>query len=177
MTNTDTIEPATAHTPEPWDYDLDFIVAPDPGGLHPDIYIAEIAHRDEEGRVAPPEHQDANARRICAAVNACKGIPTEALERGAIAAPRLLEALTRAEGFMSGFEDDELQDGINELLAEIRAAVAAATGNPDPAPRKPIVIEVRGGVVQDVLNVPPGIEYEIRDYDSREDTADAGRLA
>ena len=56
-----------AHTPGPWDYDMDFIVAPDPAGEHPDIYIAEIAHTDDEGRIASPEQQDANRRLIAAA--------------------------------------------------------------------------------------------------------------
>src|SRR5262249_1570270 len=31
--------------------------------------------------------------------------------------------------------------------------------------RQPIVIEVRGGIVQEVRNVPPGYAYEIKDYD------------
>jgi hypothetical protein len=39
------------------------------------------------------------------------------------------------------------------------------------------VIEVRGGVVEDVLNVPSGLEYEIRDYDSLEDITDDRRPA
>jgi hypothetical protein len=33
--------------------------------------------------------------------------------------------------------------------------------------RQPIVIEVRGGIVQEVRNVPPGFEYEIVDHDHR----------
>jgi hypothetical protein len=44
------------------------------------------------------------------------------------AAPELLEALGSAERFVSGFEDDEVQEGIAELLAKIRAAIAKATG-------------------------------------------------
>ena len=56
-----------AYTPGPWDYDMDYIVAPDPSGLHPDIYIAEIVHADDEGRLATPEQQDANRRLIAAA--------------------------------------------------------------------------------------------------------------
>ena len=61
MTNTVT------HTPGPWDCDLDYIVAPDPNGRHPDIYIAEIAHSDDEGRVASCEQQIANRQLITAA--------------------------------------------------------------------------------------------------------------
>lgn len=59
--------PPRNHTPGPWDYHMEFIVAPDPGGMHPDIYIAEIAHSDEEGRIATPEQQEANRRLIAAA--------------------------------------------------------------------------------------------------------------
>jgi hypothetical protein len=44
------------------------------------------------------------------------------------AAPKMLAALDRAESFISGFEDDESQDGIDELLADIRAAIAKAKG-------------------------------------------------
>jgi hypothetical protein len=57
----------TAHTPGPWQQDLHFIVAPDPDGIHPDIYIAEIAEEDSEGRIASPEQQEANGRLIVAA--------------------------------------------------------------------------------------------------------------
>lgn len=55
------------HTPGPWQQDWQFIVAPDPGGIHPDIYIAEIAEEDSEGRIATPEQQIANGRLIAAA--------------------------------------------------------------------------------------------------------------
>jgi len=46
--------------------------------------------------------------------------------RAAAAAPALLEALKLAESFMAGFEGDEMQDGIDERLATIRAAILAA---------------------------------------------------
>ena len=57
----------TQHTPGPWRNDWQFIVAPDPAGVHPDIYIAEIAETDDDGRVATPEEQAANACLISAA--------------------------------------------------------------------------------------------------------------
>ncbi len=57
----------TQHTPGPWRHDWQFIVAPDPAGIHPDIYIAEIAETDDEGRIAPPEQQQGNASLIAAA--------------------------------------------------------------------------------------------------------------
>lgn len=55
------------HTPGPWSYDTDHILAPDPDGIHPDIYIAEIAHEDQEGPIASAPQQDANRKLIAAA--------------------------------------------------------------------------------------------------------------
>lgn len=57
----------SAHTPGQWESDGQFIVAPDPNGVHSDIYIAEIAQTDDEGRVATPEQQAVNAHLIAAA--------------------------------------------------------------------------------------------------------------
>jgi hypothetical protein len=45
-----------------------------------------------------------------------------------LAAPNLLAALRLAEGFVSGFEGDETQEGIDALLGTLRAAIASATG-------------------------------------------------
>jgi hypothetical protein len=39
-----------------------------------------------------------------------------------------LAALERAEAFIAGFEDDDTQEGITEMLAAIRAALASAKG-------------------------------------------------
>lgn len=50
----------SAHTPGDWDYDSGFVVAPDPSGLHPDVYIAGIVTHDEEGRIAPANQHEAN---------------------------------------------------------------------------------------------------------------------
>ena len=96
---------------------------------------------------------------------------------------------------------DRLLESLQELLADIDglasefeicneiihssygkaayAAIAEATGSLPPEPRKPIVIEVLGGVVQDVHNVPPGYDYEIMDYDDLEAEGEAadGRSA
>src|SRR5438270_6600193 len=99
------------HTPGPWDYDLDYIVAPDPNGRHPDIYIAEIAHSDDEGRVAPCPQQDANRRLIAAA-------------------PELLEAL---DYLLAQSVDMDLKHGIGlsegeeDARAKALAAIARAT--------------------------------------------------
>ena len=56
-----------SHTPGPWEHDEQFIVAPDPEGIHPDIYIAEIVQNDGEGRLAPPQQQRANGALIAKA--------------------------------------------------------------------------------------------------------------
>jgi hypothetical protein len=75
------------HTPGPWQQSWQFIVAPDPTGFHPDIYIAEIAEEDDEGRIASPGQQAANARLIIAApelLAACRMV-VERRERGDLA--------------------------------------------------------------------------------------------
>jgi hypothetical protein len=77
----------TKHTPGPWQQSWQFIVAPDPGGIHPDIYLAEIAEEDSDGRIAPPEQQAANGRLIAAAPDllaACRMVVAR-WERGDLA--------------------------------------------------------------------------------------------
>ena len=50
----------------------------------------------------------------------------------------LQRALTGAERFIAGFEDDPTQDGVDALLAEMRAALADdAPAQPNPPARKP----------------------------------------
>ena len=134
MTTTDNIRPVTAHTPEPWDYDMDFMVAPDPARQHPDIYVAEIAGDDEEGRIAPYEQHEANARRIVAAVNASKGISTEALERGVIAELRcilgeLLAAAGDLEAAIDGVTDqfDAERARLNAVICSSQAVLDGVT--------------------------------------------------
>ncbi|HQS59979.1 MAG: hypothetical protein B7Y56_03480 [Gallionellales bacterium 35-53-114] len=43
-------------------------------------------------------------------------------------APELLNALTTAEDFMSGFEGDAAQEGMDKKLAQIRTVIAKARG-------------------------------------------------
>jgi len=102
------------HTPGPWQQDWQFIVAPDPDGVHPDIYLAEIAEEDSEGRVASPEQQEANARLI-------------------VAAPAMLEALRLAQRafntaprFRVGATDSY------KIAAIVDEAIAAATARREP---------------------------------------------
>lgn len=99
------------HTPEPWAMDWHFIVAPDPKGIYPDIYIGELIQEDSEepSRIASPEEQIANGRRIVAAVNACKGIPVEALEEGIVEEMReLLErSVMELEDWLVGLTEGD----------------------------------------------------------------------
>ena len=92
-----------SHTPGPWESDRQFIVAPDPRGMHRDIYIAEIVERDDEGRVARvaiPRQQAANARLIAAA-------------------PEMLKA---AERVVSRWENGDLAEAVRELDVAIASA-------------------------------------------------------
>jgi hypothetical protein len=77
------------------------------------------------------------------------------------AGPKLLEALHALAEATSCYARH-----FHEHKCALAVIAEATFGLPEP--RLPIVIEVRGGVVQDVLNVPYGIEYEIRDCDSRQ---------
>jgi hypothetical protein len=92
-----------AHTPGPWESSWQFIVAPDPNGIQPDIYIAEIVETDDEGRAAAPEQQRANAHLIAAA-------------------PELLEA---AEEVIANWETGDLAQAVRAL----DAAIASAKGD------------------------------------------------
>jgi hypothetical protein len=132
MTHTDDTRPATPHTPEPWHYETDYsittIFAPDPTGQDPyGTYVAEIDGQDV-GRFASREQHEANARRLCAAVNACQGISTEALERGVIR--ELREAL---DYLLTQTVDQDLKYGIGltegeqDARAKALAALARAT--------------------------------------------------
>ena len=93
-----------AHTPGPWRHDWQFIVAPDPAGIHPDIHIAEIAESDECGRVASHEQQQANARLIAAA-------------------PDLLEA---AELVIARWSEADLAEAVRSLDSALIAAKGGA---------------------------------------------------
>ena len=88
MKSTNNAHQRTSYTPGPWHYQMEYrittIFAPDQTGNNPrGTYIAEIDGQDV-GRFTTSEQHEANARRICAAVNACEGIPTDALESGPV---------------------------------------------------------------------------------------------
>src|SRR5262249_29761818 len=94
------------------------------------------------------------------------------------AAPRLLGALKGLRDAIGGVAITILHGAFFDAVQAADQAIAEATCGTPPAPRKPIVIEVRGGMVQDVLNLPPGHDCEVKDYDSIEAAEDAaGRQA
>jgi hypothetical protein len=91
-----------AHTPGDWDFDSGFIVAPDPSGKHPDIYIAEIVTEDDEGRLAPDEQHDANGCLLAMA-------------------PALLKALEDAFTLLDRISDTlQYEDGLPVTALESR---------------------------------------------------------
>ena len=99
----------TTYTPGPWQTDTGFIIAPDPRGVYPDIYIAEVITDDSEDpdRLATPEEQQANARLMAAA-------------------PELLEAL--AYFFNISYDlDSSIRKGyLAQAQAQARAALSKA---------------------------------------------------
>jgi hypothetical protein len=107
----------TEHTPELWEIT---------GQSHRDYEGAEIGTGDKTVAVIltadPVEataEEQANGRRIVAAVNACKGIDTGALETGIIGQTRV--ALARAE-----FLIRRVADGDHHALENLRNAADQA---------------------------------------------------
>lgn len=154
---------ATTHTAEPWRIT---------GRSFRDYEGAEIGTGNKTVAVIltadaekMTDEERANGNRICAAVNACRGISTEALEGGVVK-----ELLGTLEFALSVLVNDCHVNGDTadymDSIEQARTVIAEVTADASPEPRKPIVIEVQGGVVQGVLNAPPGYQYEIKDYDS-----------
>lgn len=102
------------YTPGPWQGDLCYIVAPDPEGIHPDIYIAEIAETDSDGRIAAPEQQIANRQLIAAAPEMCD---------------TLLDIKRLAEK-AGGYEAADPFVLLELIAEEARSALAVAEGAP-----------------------------------------------
>ena len=146
---------ALAYSPAPWSYEYSpYSSRRGEDGIESELPAFEIFDADcnkvfDTNEDTPCDLQEANARL-------------------ASTAPRLLAALIVCANLLADYDKAEGQEG--DAYREAISAISEATGKVSPDARKPIVIEVRGGVVQDVLNVPPGIEYEIRDYDNQEET-------
>jgi hypothetical protein len=133
MTNPTQIKPCLVHSPEPWDCDAQTTMYSIEGD---ELTMTEVrANVTEAGwdTVAFIEAiwpgADANARRIVAAVNACKNISTEALERGVVAGLRAaLGTLLDAAGDLDAAIDGatgQFDDERARLDAAIRSARAA----------------------------------------------------
>lgn len=112
-----------------------------------------------ESEERSPECEE-RARRLVAAFNACAGIPIEVLEANAagglpfsvadqidqrVLISKLLAAAKKVEPFLCGFDDDNTQDGVREMLRDLRAAIDSAkragsctTRMPDGGPAFPV---------------------------------------
>lgn len=118
------------HTPEPWGLD-GFVIFNPAASLRKDARDFLGGQLAEVGGLGTKDNaeQIANARRIVAAVNACKGISTEALERGVIAESRhVLGELLRAAGALDAAIDsatDQFDDERARLGTAYRAAQSA----------------------------------------------------
>jgi hypothetical protein len=178
MTHTDHTNPAAAHTPEPWSVDTNdgFLVTADSDG-------GMVAVTETEDRNDATCH--ANALRLVAAVNACKGLSTESLERGVVAGLRhALGTLLDAGGDLDAAIDgatDQFDDERARLDAAIRSARAALDDGMDIdvhellAARRQIALVWS---VEDVQQVRPDLTEEqawevLRQVERRHD-ADLG---
>ncbi len=128
MTYDDTKQPVT-HTPEPWEHGDNGLVY---GQCREDDVeapfvcdVIEDSAMQALGMLSPVE--EANARRICAAVNACKGISTSALEQGIVA-----ELLAKLKTLLEQIDEDVPNDITTRHFAnaydEALATLAKATG-------------------------------------------------
>jgi hypothetical protein len=118
---------APRHTPGPWSHDWQFIVAPDPAGIHPDIYIAEIAETDEDGRVATPEQQAANGCLLAASPRLLKALETaeQAIEEATdIMHYEYGQPVTALEGW----EIERAYTALYSVLVEVHQAIMEARG-------------------------------------------------
>jgi hypothetical protein len=119
-------------------------------------------------RSAPtPAQEVANARRICAAVNACAGLSTEALEQGAVAGLRhALETLLDAAADLDAAIDGTT-DQFDPERARLNAALRGARACLDAGPQLDLhgLLAARGQIalgwsVEDVLEVRPDLTNE-----------------
>ncbi len=140
MTDTDDAKPAAPHSPEPWhieplvaDHGASIAICNRHEGILAVIPPLNEDDEPDEATAQRDPHDAANARRMVAAVNACQGIGTEALEQGVVR--ELLEALETAGYFLERFyvqavasRDDKRFELERWALGQARAAIARATG-------------------------------------------------
>jgi hypothetical protein len=131
MTPIDDTKQTTAHTPEPWAEEyLPYLSS---AGTDIPCYRIHSADASDENYICETnEHLDdavqyAIARRICAAVNACKGMSTESLEQGVVA-----ELLINLKTLLEQIDEDVPTDITTRHFAnaydEALTTLAKATG-------------------------------------------------
>jgi hypothetical protein len=129
MTNQPLGDKPHVHTPEPWaaHYGSGKIYTETfyPGVNHTKKVVAEVKAHDLYQNTHNTSEAEANARRIVAAVNACAGIPTEALEQGVIA--EMLSALHDAMDIIqSDYTIDAYEYDPADMRSQIEVRVQAA---------------------------------------------------
>lgn len=132
MTKNHDIKQSAMHTPEPWSCDGSTTLYATPDESDEMTMIEVNANITEAGwdtvafieAIWPGAH--ANARRICAAVNACEGISTEALEQGVVA--ELLSTLTDFFNIMHDYESSVEKGYVLQAMERSRATIEQATG-------------------------------------------------
>jgi hypothetical protein len=136
MTNTDHTPPPIRHSPEPWDCDSMTVMYATPDKAD-ELHMIEIRANVTEAAwdtvafieaIWPGAH--GNARRIVAAVNACAGINTDALQHGIVR--ELHEALSlcwhQLSLWVRDVETCDLSPEDAEALEKANAVLAKANG-------------------------------------------------
>ncbi|HWG42673.1 MAG TPA: hypothetical protein VN688_07795 [Gemmataceae bacterium] len=131
MTQPNDMQHASAHAPEPWEHHGNCLIYGQCSGDDDDDeapFVADVCNNPN----VYTEQERANARRIVAAVNACKGISTEALERGVITELRhvLGELLTTAGDLDAALDGatDQFNAEHTKLAPALHAAQAVLDG-------------------------------------------------
>jgi hypothetical protein len=146
---------APKHSPAPWSY-----------AYNPYTVTSEHSPLGVGAEIPAYEILDADANKVFDTNEDTPADLQEANARMGAAAPRLVMAIVECARLLADYDESDGEEG--DAYREAVAAITEATGGACLESPKPIVIEVRGGVVQDVLHIPPGYEYEVKDYDNIE---------
>ena len=103
MNSTDSTKRAPAHTPEPWRY----VDESTPAAVEMGLRDYAIESDDGGFDIASLVSSEADARRIVAAVNACRGISTESLENGVVK-ELLASSIRFSEAIRNHYSDAQL---------------------------------------------------------------------
>jgi len=119
------------HTPEPWRTQENPMWLAEAGGGGNDTWPLHWGDEDPEGDEDPligMVFEEANARRIVAAVNACAGIPIENLEALPERSPTILRATVKAMTRVRTPEEEAQEErDMEEVLAEEERRDAAVS--------------------------------------------------